>query len=564
MQDDETREADSDSVDDREQKESVADAIQEARFTTQRKKVRRIMVEDAKDKAQVVPFAINFPEIPSREISDPRLRVPDPERWRIEPREIELSSISASSDLELPLLRIWEEALLEPLIDSVKTISSPEIGLPPRPLLSMTGNGEKSNAITDLVKNGDVDSSVDAVRESPEEVPFKQIAEQEDEVGRQGEARLLGLDEFLFEISGGSLSSYDPLCIVAAKTPEEEYQQTLQTLCREQFQQLQGGKPLANLLAKGEEQELETARVENHLFSYDDDESNEEFFEFNSHLIRDATKTFEGGEADLSKLHHRIDEFFTQTLGYLLLFVSEEYASTLYDHLMSTDEIREPTQIRFVRPRLLPEDVKRELVQLAWGGAPIELTSGQLDRLFQTAEAEFKDLLRPDDPVVEVTAHDVGNESVLHYWVKCLVVEWLLKQEGLTPIKEQSRVGLKEMIPTEIQLEGGQNPIPDVYHKPSREVFEVETLYGTHHKKITRTIDKYEGVNVKRVNVVLPNLTLLRNLSAVLGKTQAEPGEMFKNEVQFWTLDVANRELIPLDEVISRLTDLQTRAEKFW
>lgn len=560
MQDDETQEGEG-RVDAREQKKSIVDPIPEATFTTQRKKVRRIMVEEGEDKAQVIPFAISPSDISSEEIGGLWLRVFGPEEWVLDPPKIDLLPVSPSPDLETPRVRIWEDAKLKPLSTGLKTVSTSEIGLPPRPLLSMVESSKSPTIVEDSDESEDVGSSEDTTQEASGEVSSEQMEEEAKKEGTQ----LLDFDEFLFEISGGSLNSYDPICIVAAKTPEEEYEQTLQTLCREQFQQLQGGKPLANLLAEGEEEEVETARVENHLFSYDDDDPNNEYLNFETYLGDGSTqKTFEGGEVDLSKLHHRIDEFFTQTLGYLLLFVSEEYAPTLYDHLTSTDEIREPTQIRFVKPRLLPEDVKRELVQLAWGNAPIESASGQLDRLFQTAEAEFKELLRPDDPVVEVTAHDIGNESVLHYWVKCLVVEWLLMQEGLTPIGEQSRVDLKEVVPTEIQLEGGRKPIPDVYHEPSREVFEVETLYGTHHKKITRTVDKYEGVNVKRVNVVLPNLTLLRNLSAVLGKTQDEPGEMFKNEVQFWTLNVCNRELIPLDEVISRLSDLQERGERLW
>jgi hypothetical protein len=70
-------------------------------------------------------------------------------------------------------------------------------------------------------------------------------------------------------------------------------------------------------------------------------------------------------------------------------------------------------------------------------------------------------------------------------------------------------------------------------------------------------------VNVKRVNVVLPNLTCLRNLDDVLRKTQEQPGENFHNEVKFWTLDVDERELLPLDEAVDTVLSLQERSERF-
>jgi hypothetical protein len=562
MQDDEAQKTESDNVGESEEKRST-EPIQEATFSTHRKKVRRKLVESAEENAQVVPFKINSPQVSSREVLSPPLRVLKPDSWEFQPPDIEALRISAPPTLGLPRVRIWEEARLKPLAVNLQSFSPAEIGLPPRPLYSVLKT-EQSDSTVSTPQKEDTDSSSEEVPSPSTTRTSDQRNEEEKSEKETDSKQLLGLDEFLFEILGESIGSYDPLCIVAAKTPDEEYRQTLETLCREQFRQLRGGKPLANLLAEGEEDELENVRVENRIISYDDD-SGEEYLNFKSRIEKEGMEVvLEDGDVDLSKLHNRIDEFFTETLGYLLLFVADEYALTLYEHLTNTDSIREPTQLRFLRPRLLPDDVKRELVQLAWGNVPVESTSAKLDRLFQTAEAEFKESLQPNDPVVEVTAHNAGEESLLHYWVKCLVVEYLLKLDGLTPIEDQSRVELKEKIPTEIQLGGGQNPIPDVYHNRSQEVFEVETLYGSHHKKITKTVDKYEGVNVKRVNVVLPNLALLRNLSAVLGKTQEKPGEMFRNEVKFWTLNVVERELIPLDQVTNQLADLQERGEKFW
>jgi hypothetical protein len=216
-----------------------------------------------------------------------------------------------------------------------------------------------------------------------------------------------------------------------------------------------------------------------------------------------------------------------------------------------------------IQPKPLPADVKRELVKLAWGNVSIKSDSTTLDALFESAESVFKHQIKPPKSIVEITAQDNSEESRLHYWVKCLVVEYIIKKQGLTPVEDYTRLELKEQIRTEEQLEGGKKPVPDVYHMKTGEAFEVETLYGTNHKKITQTIDKYEGVNVKRVNVILPNLTCLRNLNDVLRKRQEQPGEMFHNEVKFWTLDVHERELLPIKEAVDTIHSLQKRSKRF-
>ncbi|WP_152422594.1 hypothetical protein [Natrinema pellirubrum] len=474
------------------------------------------------------------------------------------------------TELDLPRMRIWENAKLEPIAVDYCSIEQPEIGLPARPLLSVTEiedndpvselDSRSSTQTTSEESTSGASTSTDASDSNLSQATTSATDTEQEGITPD---QLHELDEFLFDIDGGALDSYDPLCIVAAKTPDEEYKQTLETLCREQFRQLNGGKPLASLLADSEGEALENTRVQNRIVSYDD-ASSEEYFDFVSEINGDEIRTsLREGEFDLSKLTSRIDEFFSETLGYLLLFANEQYAPALHDYLRSTDDVRETTQILSVRPRPLPEDVKRELVRLAWGNVSLESDSQKLDRLFHSGEDEFRKAIQPSGALEEITARDEGEESRLHYWIKCFTVEALLKRDGVA-VQEESRIDLKERIPTETELRGGGNPRPDIYHEPSREVYEVETLYETDHKKITRTIDKYEGVNVKRVNVVLPNLTCLRNLGAVRRKTQEEPGEMFHNEVRFWTLDAVEQELLALEDVVSRLADLYNRSEKLW
>lgn len=542
------------------QKQEQPEPISEALFTVGVKKTRRKLVTKSKDRPLSIQFEIEPSRVTSQVIELPELRSAERSPWSLHPVRIDASTFESEEVLP-PILQVWKEAHLHSPSITFDEIRSVEIGLPPRPLLSVSQNrsaedkqAAPSGVETERSKTSNDESTEKKITATAGEEPSSEKSLEPDPPE---------LEEFLFEIDGGDLHSYDPLCIVAEKTPQEEYKQTVESLCREQFRQLSGGKPLAQLLADSEGKNLEETQVQNSIISYDD-ESSVEYFDFVSKIGEsESAKVIEEGEIDLTRLRTRIDEFFSQTLGYLLLFVDEAYASVLYDHLQTSDDIRESTQILTIRPRSLPADVKRELVELAWGNVSIDLESTTLDRLFQTAESIFKEQIQPSESIVEITAHDVGEESRLHYWTKCLVVEHLAKRQGLTPIEEYSRLDLKGKIATEQQLEGGKKPVPDVYHTGTREAFEVETLYGTDHKKITRTIDKYEGVNVKRVNVVLPNLTCLRNLDAVLRKTQEQPGEMFQNEVKFWTLNVAKRELLPLKNAIETVLNLQERSERF-
>lgn len=550
--------------------EERVDPAPEASFSVSTKRIRQRIIAESSETARAVPFKLSPDRISSEKITPVPIQALERDRW-----QLNLPAVDPSHDFELPKLnpprvRIWENAKLESIKIDFESIEQPEIGLPPRPLLSVT-EIEDSDSKTEpdsgnSTRSSDEEptseasiSTEDSSSESSQTTACKNDKEQDGILTDQ----LMELDEFLFDIDGGSIDSHDPLCIIAAKVPDEEYEQTLHTLCREQFRQLNGGKPLATLLADSEGDTLESTRVQNRIISYDD-ASSEDYFEFVSEISDNEIRTaLEEGELDLSKLTSRIDEFFSETLGYLLLFADEQYAPALYDYLTSTDDIRETTQVLSARPRPLPEDVKRELVRLAWGNVYLESQSQKLDRLFHTGADVFRESIQPSGTLEEITAHNEGKESRLHYWIKCFTVDALLKRDGVT-IQEESRIDLKERIPTETELQGGSNPRPDIYHEPTGEVYEIETLYGTDHKKITRTIDRYEGVNVKRVNVVLPNLTCLRNLSDILRKTQEKPGEMFHNEVQFWTLDTVERELLPLEDVVSRLADMQERSEKLW
>lgn len=545
----------------------VATPIPEPRFSVDIKKTRREAIEEVDDQAQAFPFELELNPISSQQIPPSQLLAGLRDEWVIRPMLLddvqnEILEIRSPSDLELPHLKIWESARLSPTTPLHESIDSLEISLPPRYLLSVVPLKEDR----DDEEEGQPDEE-DAESDSDADIKGTESEDEETEAGGEDETVTEGqgaegpppLYEFLFDTVDGSLASREPICVVAAKSDDDRYQQTLETLCREQFRQHVGGKPLADLLAPNEADSIEATRIQNRIVAYDDSES--DFFEFKAKLgDQEITRELLKDEGDLARLRSRIDEFFTANLGYLLLFVEDQYADVLYDHLIAADDIRESNEILLLRLRQLPDDVKRELVRLAWGNIPIDTNRRDLDTLFHTAEDRFGEELEPRGEIEEITRHD-QEESVLHYWVKCFVVDHLLSREGLTPVEEYSRPELKEEILTEEPPWRDSDLRPDIYVNRSQEVFEVETLYGTDHKKINRTIDKYEGWPVKQINVVLPNLTCLRNLEAVLRKTQEKPGEMFKNDVRFWTLDLDKKELLSVDELTRTLHELYDRSE---
>lgn len=550
-------------------RQEVADPIPEPSYSVDIKRTGTEAIDTAENPRRY-PFEIKPHVVTSRPLPIARRKPGIGDDLIISPVSIETEGrttegIQPEIQPTIPRLRIWKSARIRPVTPLHEPFESVEIGLPPRNLMQVEPVEEDTEeSKTEMEAAAETTSeSKETQRDSDEE--SSQSAEgsgaDSGEVGLQAPPDIYDL---LFQMPEGSIGIEEPLCIVAETRDSERYQQTLQTLCREQFRQFKGGRPHANLLTSGEADSVEETRVQNRIVSYDD--SNSDFFGFISQFEKEITKEVieEEGEANLERLHARLDEFFTQGLGYLLLFVDEKFAGALYEHLTSKKEIRESVEIRPLRARELPDDVKRELVRLAWGDVYLEASQRDLDSLFHSGEDAFKQAIEPEHGAIEeITRREPGEESRLHYLLKCFVVSVLLREENLAPSGDHAWKKMRERVQTESQPWANREIRPDVYNSKTKEVFEIETLYQSDHRKINRTVEKYEGVNVKRVNIVLPNLTCLRNLQTVHRKTNEKFGNMFQNEVSFWTLDINNRELLPIEEVVDRVVNLSERTQDF-
>jgi hypothetical protein len=551
-------------------REEIANPIPEPSYSVDVKRTGTEAIDEAQ-KPRRFRFKIQPHIVTSDQIQIARRKPDIGEDLMISPVSIDADKVGVPEEIDLeieapePRFRIWESAQIRPVTPLHDSFESVEIGLPPRNLMQVeTQKEDRENPKTEPETSNEIVSETKKDERDIAKENAQSVESSHEDSGEAESRAPPDIYDVLFQMPEGSIAIEEPLCIVAETRDSERYQQTLETLCREQFRQYVGGRPLADLLSSGEADSVEATRVQNRIVSYDDSDS--DFFEFVNRLDGEEGITRElieeEGEADLERLHARLDEFFTQSLGYLLLIVDEQFAGALYEHLNSKKDIRESINIRPLQARSLPDDLKRELVRLAWGNVYLDTNQRDLDTLFHSGEAEFKEEIEPKHGAIEeITRHEPGEESRLHYLLKCFVVEVILRKENLEPSGDHSWKKMRERVRTESQPWASSEIRPDVFNSRTREVFEIETLYQSDHRKINRTVAKYEGVNVKRINVVLPNLTCLRNLQTIYRKTNEKFGDMFQNEVSFWTLDANSRELLPIETVVERVGEISERTQ---
>lgn len=245
----------------------------------------------------------------------------------------------------------------------------------------------------------------------------------------------------------------------------------------------------------------------------------------------------------------------------------------------------------YVEPRRLSFEEKKELSSLAWGCLNLNsipsvfmeekgverLYGATFDDIFNKhARREFEkrlENLKGSTYSLATKPHE-GEESDEHkqmkwFVVKCLTKE-LIKKGIIKPEnpKKPKKYEIDKIIKTEEdtrELLGGIKA--DVMDTSSNEVYEVETLFAqdtegkTVEEKIIYTIEKYkelkELTNVRKINIVMDNLTFLRHLKTLNNIRENEPEEI-REKVEFYTLDLERERLVSLKEIRRRLRNLQT------
>jgi hypothetical protein len=146
-----------------------------------------------------------------------------------------------------------------------------------------------------------------------------------------------------------------------------------------------------------------------------------------------------------------------------------------------------------------------------------------------------------------VLVEDGENESNIHYWMKVFVYKYLIDKKNYS----------KELIETEKQF---IDVIPDV--KVNDIVIEIETLFGTGRpvNKITQTIKKYSDKNVE-VWIVIKNVDVFFHYPELM-RLKRNVKDEFNINLEIFTLDVENRDLVSIADVKNRIRPSQILPEQ--
>ncbi len=341
-----------------------------------------------------------------------------------------------------------------------------------------------------------------------------------------------------------------PVIICLKEMKEDNYIGTLRRICEAVYREKKGGNPKSIIITDIKEfkDELRWIEAENKIYT----------------ICLAETDWNNIEKSDWERLSNRFFQLHSQDTGFLILN-TQIYSAP------------EPHRINFVylEPRLLNIEIKRELIQLIWGDADI-IKTGSFDEIFEDAKQKYENLLENIGIEKEGLYADATNlhenESKLHLFLKWFIVRFLtekLKSSGNFPEKLTP-----DMITRKVKTESyfgtnskGDGVIPDI--DLGADVFEVETLFAEDRggkifrNKINETIKKYEGTDARNINIVLENFTLLRHLKALdeIKKNHINWEKKERKKINFFTIDIQNKNLIHRDELIPKIKYIYDRLK---
>jgi len=342
-----------------------------------------------------------------------------------------------------------------------------------------------------------------------------------------------------------------PVIIVAIKSPnKDDYDGTLESILREIYRIKVGGSHIDRYIGTIADKKFAEDEPIRQGFIKVVDDSKSDILNPNS--------------IDYDKLRDRLIELSGQGLSFLVFYINEDKKDSLLANLSSLREKIAPEKIMVIKPHKLSAEQKRELARAAWGFVdPEELSdnAASLDREFKLREEGFNNILEKivserkyaeivkEGNEVDLEEGGKGSESPLHYQLKVFVVRYLIQKEKVP----------EEYIKTEYELQGGKI-IPDVYVESKKLAIEVETFYGTGitpWRKLERTVEKY--INKKVANevwIVIPPLQTMLYLKDLVSKIKDLKEKGYDNLVKFYTVDLSKKELIPIEELPKKLSEL--------
>jgi hypothetical protein len=356
---------------------------------------------------------------------------------------------------------------------------------------------------------------------------------------------------FIFGNDGGKIRARGPKIILFKDLEDDSYISFLENICVRIYREREGGEPRAVKILKIDD--MNKREIEKWL------EAGGKIFtiDLERNDIPDETHLWE-----------RLEETYSERLGFIIFHVrSRERFNTLVN-LLREINLKAQGRLNIVKleARKLLKEVRRKVIELVSGMlAPEEIhaamevdgvpTISTFDYMINIAlfneDSLFNRVLEnikmEEGGLFKESTKPAEEESSLHFNIKVFLVRYLthiLREKGE---KLHTREEIMRRIETEKEL--GPEVIADVVI--GNEVYEVETLFGAGEEpdmKINRTIDKYDRMQIDKVNIVMDNLGFLLHLKDLLSKKKHFKDKRFK--IEFYTLDLKNKRLISLEDFV--------------
>ncbi len=393
----------------------------------------------------------------------------------------------------------------------------------------------------------------------------QEISPEEEEILEMEGERVIIIEkeEKIFGFNAKDLSG-KPI-VIFLDDPNSSFTGVLEYLCWRLYREIIGGGPeprKINDLDEFQKEIFHWLEAENKIYT----------IEFNNKIDKKDLKWH--------IIRSKLEQLFGQQLGFIIF----KNLNLLTDDYMPRDHI-----INFIT--LTPNeylekefDLAKKLCCMIWGF--VEIMKKDLENYFFSNTASFNYLfnlakvlyerklgeLNSKEPYISSTKRQkFGNESdEVHFPIKVFVVEYLSNKMGFKKIEDIIKI--KKFIKTEEKhSDFNKKYQPDIYingesEEFPNEVFEIETLFGegiNAMKKVDETIEKYEDSSIKKLNIVLENITLLFHLEEIKEKSKIhgiyKEGNVRNFDLEFWTLDLKNSRLINLEDFMNNLLEFKKK-----
>ncbi len=347
--------------------------------------------------------------------------------------------------------------------------------------------------------------------------------------------------EFLFGEGAGKVRDVEPLLILFKDVPNDSYIQTFEMFLLRSYREKHGGYPEVKKLSLRDDwnkREIEQWLDEGKLFLIDLDT---EDVKINKELLAD-----------------RLWAIFSKRRGVVVFYTKDDKIFERYKALLNEinwNKLQLGAKIVKITPRKLSFEEKLKLAGLVFGFVDIGEVPASMDAILNASRDKYEAKLKK---LEEEYYHILGivkpgeNESVEHLRGKAFIVHWLIKQFEEKEGEKKDWKFIKDHVKTEEPKNG---VIVDVCFND--ENYEFETLFEEGFGKIHKTLRKYEQFQAN-VEIVVEPITAFLHAKEFAKLIRLVKQVYPTLNVGFYTLDLKNERLMPLEDYLKELKDFSS------